>query len=145
MGPGNVCRVLLAGVHHGRARQTSESGPCGDCRRVLWVPGPWGRYSGNVRFIEKRWVQVEGVGHVAKYSSDPRQAYPEVKRQGRDLVRVVGIVALFSSVGAGTRGKFVLSNPRVGNGHRRRVPGSPSSGTPRESQANFRVGTVWGL
>ena len=111
MGPGNVCRVPLAGVHQGRARQTSESGPCGDCRRVLWVPGPWGRYSGNVRFIEKRWVQVEGVGHVAKYSSDPRQAYPEVKRQGRDLVRVVGIVVLFSPVGAGTRRKFVLSNP----------------------------------
>ena len=32
-----------------------------------------------------------------------------------------------------------------GNGRRRRVPGSPSSGTPRESQANFRVGTVLGL
>ena len=73
-------------------------------------------YSGNVRFIEKRWVQVEWVGHVAKYSSDPRQAYPEVKRQGRVLVRVVGIVALFSPVGAGTRGKFFLSNPMGGMG-----------------------------
>ena len=27
---------------------------------------------------------------------------------------------------------------------RRRVPGAPSSGTPRKSQVNFRVGTVWG-
>ena len=36
MGPGDARRVPLAAVRHGRARQTSESGPCGDCRRVLW-------------------------------------------------------------------------------------------------------------
>ena len=28
MGPEDVCRVPLAAVRHGRARQTSESGPC---------------------------------------------------------------------------------------------------------------------
>ena len=49
---------------------------------------------------------------VAKHSSDPRQAYPEVKLQRRDLVRVVGIVAPFAPLGAGIRGKFVLSSPR---------------------------------
>ena len=47
--------------------------------------------------------------------------------------------------GVGTRGKFVLSSPRVVNGHRRHVPGAPSSDTPRESQAKFRDGTVCGL
>ena len=31
------------------------------------------------------------------------------------------------------------------NGHRRPVPGAASSGIPRESQTNFRDGTVWGL
>ena len=31
------------------------------------------------------------------------------------------------------------------NGHKRPVLGAPSSGTPRESQAKFRGGTVWGL
>ena len=36
MGPGDARRVPLAAVRHGKARQTSESGPCGDCRRVLW-------------------------------------------------------------------------------------------------------------
>ena len=41
MGPGDLCRVPIAAVRYGRARQTSESGPCGDCRRVQWVPGPW--------------------------------------------------------------------------------------------------------
>ena len=124
MGPGDARRVPLAAVRHGRARQTSESGPCGDCRRVLWEPGPWGQYSGKIRFIEKYGVQDEGGRHVAKYSSDPRQAYPEVKLQGRDLVRVVGIVAPFAPMGAGTRGKFVLSSPRgeMGPGDARRVP-----------------------
>ena len=70
--------------------------------------------------------------------------------------------------GVSIRGKFVLSrNPgyKTGgvamwlnvlgeirfielqgvNGHRRPVPGAPSSCTPRESQAKFRGGTVWGL
>ena len=36
MGPGDARRISLAAVRHGRARQTSESGPCEDCRRVLW-------------------------------------------------------------------------------------------------------------
>ena len=54
MGPGDLCWVPLAAVLHGRARQTLESEPCGDCRRVLWVPCPRGQYSGKIRFIEKR-------------------------------------------------------------------------------------------
>ena len=45
---------------------------------------------------------------MAKRSSDPRVAYPEVKAQVRDLVRVVGIVAPFAPFGVGTRGKIVL-------------------------------------
>ena len=40
-----------------------------------------------------------GDRHVAKRSSDPRVAYPEVKVQVRDLVRVVGIVAPFAPWG----------------------------------------------
>ena len=116
MGLGDVCRVPLAAVRHRRARQTSESGPVGYCRRVLWVPGPRGQYSGKIRFIEKHGVQDEGGRHVAKYISDPRQAYPEVKPQGQDLVRVVGIVAPFAPVGTGTQGKFILSSRRGGGG-----------------------------
>ena len=38
---------------------------------------------------------------MAKRSSDPRVAYPEVKVQVRDLVRVVGIVATFVPTGGG--------------------------------------------
>ena len=89
MGTGDVCRVLLSAVRHGRARQTLELGPCGDCSRVLWVPGSRGQYSGKTRFIEKHGVQDERGRHV----------------------RIVGIVAPFAPLGAGTRVKFVLSSP----------------------------------
>ena len=57
-------------------------------------------------------VQDEWGRHDVKRSSEPRQTYHEVKLQGRDLVQVVGIVAPFVRLGTGTRGKFVLSNPR---------------------------------
>ena len=57
MGTVDMCRVLKAAVSHGSARQTSGTGPCGDCRRALWVPGPRGQYSGEIRLIEKPGVQ----------------------------------------------------------------------------------------
>ena len=44
-------------ARHGRARQSSGTGPSGDCRRVLCVLGSWGQYSGKIRFIEKSGVQ----------------------------------------------------------------------------------------
>ena len=112
MDPGDVCRVPIAAVHYGKARQTSELGQCWVCRMVLWVLGPRGQCSGKKRFIEKRRLQDERGRHVAKSSSDPRKAYPEVKPQGRDLVQVEGIVVPFAPLEAGTRGNFVLSSPR---------------------------------
>ena len=90
----------LAAVRNGRARQSSGTGPCGYCRRVLWVPCPVDQYSGKIRFIEKPRVKDEGSRHVVKRSSDPRVAHPDVKVQVRDLVRVVGIVAHFAPTGS---------------------------------------------
>ena len=77
-------------------------------------------------------------------SSDPMVAYPEIKVQVRDLMRVVGIVAPVAPRG------FVfeesrLIEPHWITEHSRPVPGAPSSGTPLESQAKFRGGSVWGL
>ena len=82
MGPEDVCRVPLAAVRHGRTMQTSESGPCGDCRRVLWVPGRRGQYSGKIRFIEKRWVQNEGVAKLLNIVLTPGK--PTLKSNFRD-------------------------------------------------------------
>ena len=112
IGTVDLCRVSQAAVRHGTARQMSGTGPCGDCRRVLWLPGPRGEYSGTIRFIEKPGVQDEGGRDVAKRSSESRVAFPEVKVHVRDLVRVVGSVAPFAQQWVDTRGKSVLSNPR---------------------------------
>ena len=109
MGTRDLCRMSPAVVHPGRARQCLGTGPCGYFRSALWVPGPRVQYSGKIRFIEKSGVQDEGRRHVAKRSSYPRVAYPEVSVQVRDLVRVVGIVAPFAPRWFSIRGKFVLS------------------------------------
>ena len=88
--------------------------------------------------------KARGVAKVAKYSSDPRLANPEIKLQRRDLVRVVGIVAPLAPLGAGTRGKFVLSSPRgkLGSEDLCRVPlAAVRHGRARQTS----VGTVWGL
>ena len=59
MGTGDLCRVSPAAIYHRRARQCSGMGPCGDCRRVLWAPGPRSQYSRKIRFIEKPGVHDE--------------------------------------------------------------------------------------
>ena len=67
MGLGDVCRVPLAAERHGKARQTLESGPCGDCRRVLWV-----LVFGENSFYREKLGTIRGDRHVAERSSDPR-------------------------------------------------------------------------
>ena len=74
--------------------------------------GPAGSIFGDNSFYrETRGTRRRGR-HVAKSSSDPRIAYPEVNVQVRDLVRVVGIVAPFAPRAFSIRGKFVLSRSR---------------------------------
>ena len=128
------------------------TGQCGDCIRVLWVPDPWGQYSGKIRFIEKPGVQDEGGRHVAKCSSDPPGSITRSQSSGKEpgascgylpsLTHGGGGGGFGTRVGVGTQGKIVLSSPR---GHGRPVPCAPSSGMPRESQAKRMDGTVWGL
>ena len=126
-----------AAVHHGRARQSSGTGTCGYCRRVLWVPDPESQYSETIRFIEKPGVKDEGGRNVVKRSSDHRVAHPEVKVQVRDLVRVVGIVAPLIRGISVFRIKSYNQAQDVDE-HKRPMPGAPSNGIPRESHANFR-------
>ena len=58
-------------------------------------------------------VQDDGGRHVAKRSSGPGVAYPEVNVQVRDLVRGVDIDAPFAPRGFSIRRKFVLSIGQV--------------------------------
>ena len=60
--------------------------------------GTWPAESvfGENSFYRENWGTRRGGRYVVKRSSDPRVAYPEVKVQVRDLVRVVVIVAPFA-------------------------------------------------
>ena len=58
--------------------------------------GPVGLVFGENSFYRQTRCTRLGGSHVAKRSSDPRVAYPEVKVQVRDLVRVVCIVTPLS-------------------------------------------------
>ena len=70
--------------------------------------------------------------------NDRRVAYPEVKVQIQNLVRVVGIVAPFGPRRGRYRGKIRFRNMRP-------APVAPSRGTPRDSQAKLRDWTMRGL
>ena len=113
MGPGDVCRVPLVALRHGRARQTSETGPCGDCRRVLWVPGARCQY-----FVLWRNMgyKTRVVAMLLNIVLNPREAYPEVKLHGRDIVRVVGIVDPFATIKGRYPEIIRFIEPQGGNG-----------------------------
>ena len=100
-----------AAVRHGRARQTSGTEPCEDYRKVMWLPGPRGQYSGKIRLSRNLGYKTRGR-HMVKCSSDPRVAYPEIKLQVRDPVRVVGIVAPFRLTGSRYPGKIRFIEPQ---------------------------------
>ena len=74
---------------------------------------PTGSVFGENSFCrETRGTRLQGSPCGRQRSSDPRVAYPQVKVQVRDLVRVVGIVASCAQRGVSIRGKFVLSSHR---------------------------------
>ena len=96
--------------------------------------GPVGLVFGENSFYQQTWGTRLGGRHVAKRIFDTRVANPKVKVQVRDLVRVVCIVTPLPH-GGHYSGKIRFIEPQGVNGHRRPVPGAPSSGTPWESQA----------
>ena len=62
--------------------------------------GPAGSVFGENSFYRETRGTRLGDRHVVKRTPDPRVAYPEVKIQVRDLVRVVGIVVPFAQRGS---------------------------------------------
>ena len=61
---------------------------------------PAGSVFGENSFYRETRGTRRGCRHVAKRSSDPQVAYPEVNIQVRDLVRVVDIVVPFAPRGS---------------------------------------------
>ena len=145
MGTGDLCRVPQAAVRHGRTRQSSGTGPFGACIRVLWLPGPRDQYLGKIRFIENLLYKtcVCGGGGGGKRTSDSRVAYPEVKGQVRDLVRVVGIVAHFDQ-GRSVPGKNSFYRVPGVNGHRSLCRVSPAAVCHGRARQSSGTGP-WGL
>ena len=193
MGTGDMCRVPPAAVRHGRVRQSSGTGSCGDCKGVVGIVVPFaprGLFGENsfYRAPGDKWVQETCVGcpqqrhateesgkvhgrdrvgivegsyvylargvsirgkfvlsrnpeyktrgrHVAKRSSDPRVAYPEVKVQVQDELWVL-LPPL--SHGESIFGENSFYRAPGGKWAQETCAGAPSSGTPRESQAKFR-------
>ena len=115
-------------------------GPCGYRTRGVSIRGKWNS------FYRQTWVQDEWGRRDAKRNTDRRQVYPKVKLQERDLVRFVGFVAPFAPLGAGTRGKFVLSSPRgkMGTGDVCLVRQRYATGEPGKLQSRDYVGIVEG-
>ena len=109
MGTGYLCRMPPAAVSHGRARQSSGTEPCGDCRRVLEQPA--GSVFGENSFCRETRGTRLGDRHVAKRSSDPRVAYPG-QNSGTRPSASCGYCYPLCPTGVGIRGNFVLSCPR---------------------------------
>ena len=78
--------------------------------------GPLESVFGGNSIYRETWGTRRGGCHVTKNSSDLRQAYPEVKLYGRDLVRVVGIVGPFATMGVRYPGKIRFIEPQGGGG-----------------------------
>ena len=136
---GDLCRVPPAAARHGRARQSSEMGPCGDCRRVLWVPDPWGQYSGKIRFIEEPEVKTRGVDLWLNVVLTRGWPTPKSKfKYGLYRCELWVLLPPLPHEESVFGENSFYRAPRP-------VPGAPSSGTPRQSQAKFRDGTVWGV
>ena len=117
-------------VRHGRARQSLGTGPCGDCIRVLWVPGPQSQYSGKIRFIEKPGIQDDGVALWLNVVLEPG-SLPRSQSSCTGPSASCGYYCPFDPKGVGTREEFVLSSPR--------------GKWAQKTQEKFRDGTVWGL
>ena len=140
------------GQHSGKTRFIETQGVIGHRRPVSGPPAavvqardrvdivaPFTR--GNSVFGESMFYR-ETWG--TRRSSDPRVTYPEVKVQVRNLVRVVGFVTPVAPRWS-VFGESSFYRAPGGNWAQETCVGAPSSGTPRESQAKFRDGTVWVL
>ena len=107
--------------------------------------GPVGSVFGEHSFYRETWGSSRGDRHVANRSSDPPGSLPRSQSSGMGPSASCGYCCPLCHTGGRFPGKIVFTEPQVVNGQRRLVPGAPSSGTPRESQAKFRDGTSRGL
>ena len=92
---GDPCRVPQQRYATGEPGKVQGRDRVGIVERSR-VKGPLGSVFGENLFYRETQGTRLGGRHMAKRSSDPRVAYPEVKVHVRDLVRVLGVVAPFA-------------------------------------------------
>ena len=99
--------------------------------------GPVGSVFGENSYYRESWGTRPWGPHVGNHSSDPRGSLPRSQSSGTGPSASCGYCCPLCHTDGRYPGKIVFSEPQVVNGHMRLVPGAPSSGTPRESQAKF--------
>ena len=107
------------------------------------MPDPRGQDSRKIRFIDKPGYKTMGV---VMWLNVVRVAYPEVKVQVRDLVRVVGIVAPFDPRGGGSvPGKNYFYRVPGGKWAEETCAVCPEQRFATGVPGKVQDGTVWGL
>ena len=104
-------------------------------KKVTVDTGAVGSVFGEHSFYRETWSSRRGGRHVANRSSDPSGSLPRSQSSGTGPSASCGYCCPLCHTGGRYPGKIVFTEPQVVHGHRRLVPGAPSSGTPRESQA----------
>ena len=111
-----------------------------DLLRVVGIVAPFAPWGIS---IQGKFVLSRNPRFIAKRSSDPRVAYPEVKIQGTGPSASCWHFCPLCPAGGGGVGQYSgeirFIEPQGLNWHRR------PPGTPRESKAKFRDVTVWVL
>ena len=107
--------------------------------------GPGGSVFGENLFYRETRTRGGGGRHAVKRSSDTRVAHPEVKSSGTGLSVICGCCCPLRPADVQYSEKILCIEPQRVDRHKRVMPGAPSSGTPRKSQAKFRDETVWVL
>ena len=99
-------------------------------------------------FGKNAYLETRGTTEVAMWLhvvlNDPRVASP-CQSSGRGPNANCGYCSPLCNAGVWRpySGDIHFIESQGVNGHSRPVPGAPSSGTTRESQAKFRDGTMW--
>ena len=123
------------GKVQGRDRVGIVEGSCGYRARRVSIRGKF--------FLSRNpGYRTMGVAMWLKIALPPPGSPPRGQSSGPGPSANCGYFCPLCPTGVQYSGKIRFIEPQRVDGHRRPVPGAPSSGTSRESQAKFRDGTV---
>ena len=116
----------LAVVCHGRARRCSGTGPCVDCTRVLWVQGRGVSIRGKIVLSRNPEYKTRGVAMRLNVAYPGSLLRSQKFRYENECA--LWVLLTRSPRGSEYSGKIRFIELQGVNGHRRPLPGAPSSG-----------------